>query len=82
MTTQIKKPETKKYPALCDTPGELCHLLIYSGYDWHQLLIQDCMNPAIRSDLKAIYREGLRLYHRHIERKLADWAERDELFKV
>ena len=76
------KIKTKEYPALCETAGELCHLLIYDHYDWHGQLINDCMNPAYRSDLKAIYREGLRLYHRHVEHMLDYTAKTDQIFKV
>ena len=72
----------KGYPALCETGAELCDLLMHDIYDWHRVLVNDCLSKETKPELKAMDREGLRLYHRYIEQILDYTAKTDQIFKV
>jgi hypothetical protein len=77
------KIETKKYPALCETGAEVCDLLQYNTHeDWYNMIVNQCLDITIKPELKAVYREGLEMYHRHIEQLVAYTAKTDQIFKV
>ena len=45
-------------------------VLLNDDRDWHHVVVNQCKEPHIRAELKAVYREGLKMYHRHIEQML------------
>ena len=79
---KVFKKKIKGLPALCETGAELCDLLIHDNSNWYHVLVNDCLDKDYNPQLKAVYREGLTMYHRHIEQLLAYTAKTDQIFKV